>query len=295
MRTNKEGMQVSNDAIKKKPTKLRRFLYILAWVTSLPIVVGIPAAIAIGLAISGAVTWIVENDKSSQLIFYIELSILLSVAVIVILLYLVKWLLRTRKRLFPRVGAKVLGVYIWLGIILAASAMVFITNNSDIVKPLVSRDASLMNVLYSVGGKDSLINDVSVKYVEGYEKENQRGEYLPMEDNNGNFAYGTITIKQGLDANKERTYVAHEYLHHIWETGLDRQTQHDLTSQLLTLYGNDEWMKNRTDFYSDTSMLLPTELFSFYCTEVGDRHLSQYVLDQCNTYINRSTLSFMRE
>lgn len=295
MRTNQEGMQVSNDAIKKKPTKLRRFLYVLAWAFALPVVAGIPAVIIAGSAIGLTVSWITEDTSASQVLFYIELGLAVSVAAIVVVLYLVKWLLRTRKRLFPRVGAKVLGVYIWLGIVMTVSFMVLITNNPDIAKPPASRDANLMNVMRTIGGKDSLIDDVSIKYVASYENENQLGEYLPVEDNNGKFAYGTITIKQGQDSSSERTYVAHEYLHHIWETGLDRQTQHDLTSQLMTLYGNDDWMKSRTDLYSDTSMLLPTELFSFYCTEVNDKYLSQYVLEQCNVYINRSTLSFMRE
>lgn len=182
----------------------------------------------------------------------------------------------------------------WAGIIITGSFMVLITSNPGIAKPPVSRDANLMSVVGVIGGKEDLLNDVSVKYVDGYENENQQGEYQPVRDENGKFAYGTITIKKGIDANAEKTYVAHEYLHHIWETGLDYQTQHDLTSQLMTLYGNDEWMKSRTDFYSDTSMLLPTELFSFYCTEVGDQYLSEYVLNQCNTYINRSTLTFTR-
>lgn len=292
---NKESEQVSNDEVKKKPTKLRRFLYVLAWVFLLPIVAGIPALIAIGSAIGSTASWAVENASATQALFYIELCLFLTVAGIVVVLYLVKWLLRTRKRLFSRTGAGVLGVYIWLGIILTGSFMVLITNNPGIAKPPVNRDANLMSVLASVGGKESLLSDVSVKYVKGYDNENQNGEYLPVKDDNGSFVYGTITVKQGLNADDERTVAAHEYLHHIWETGMDTQTQHDLTSQLMTLYGNDDWMKSRTDFYSDTSMLLPTELFSFYCTEVGDSHLSKYVLDQCNTYINRSMLSFMRK
>lgn len=285
---------MSNDEVKKKPTKLRRFLYVLAWVVGLPVVVGIPALIIVGSSIGLSVSNIAENLTTTQVIYYIELALFLSVAGIVIIIQLVRWLLRTRKRLFPRVGAKVLGVYMWLGIILTGSFMVLITNNPGLAKPPVSRDAKLMNIVYAVGGKEALLNDVSIKYVDGYENENQEGGYQPVLDENDKFAYGTITIKKGLDSNNEKISVAHEYLHHIWETGLDYQTQHNLTSQLMTLYGNDEWMKNRTDFYSDTSMLLPTELFSFYCTEVGDQYLSEYVLNQCNTYINRSTLTFTR-
>lgn len=285
---------MSTEEVKKKPTKLRRFLYVLAWVVGLPIVVGIPALIIVGNSIGLSVGHITENSSTAQAIYYIELALFLSVAGIVVIIQLFRWLLRTRKRLFPRVGAKVLGVYMWAGIIITGSFMVLITSNPGIAKPPVSRDANLMSVVGVIGGKEDLLNDVSIKYVDGYENENQQGEYQPVQDENGKFAYGTITIKKGIDANAEKTYVAHEYLHHIWETGLDYQTQHDLTSQLMTLYGNDEWMKNRTDFYSDTSMLLPTELFAFYCTEVGDRYLSGYVLDQCTKYINRSTLIFTR-
>lgn len=285
---------MSTEETKKKPTKLRRFLYILAWLVGLPVVVGVPALIIVGSSIGFSVSNISENSSTTQAIYYIELALFLSVAGIVVIIQLVRWLLSTRKRLFPRVGAKVLGLYMWAGIILTGSFMVLITSNPGIAKPPVSRDANLMNIVNAVGGKEESLNDVSIKYVDGYENENQQGEYLPVRDENGKFAYGTISIKKGLELNSEKMAVAHEYLHHIWEAGLDYQTQHDLTSQLMTLYGNDEWMKSRTDFYSDTSMLLPTELFSFYCTEVGDQHLSEYVLSQCNTHIDRSALSFTR-
>jgi hypothetical protein len=291
----KEKSEMKDDNIKKKPSKLRRFLYVLAWAAALPVVVGIPALIIIGNSIGLSVSNITDNSSATQAIYYIELALFLSVVGIVLIIQLVRWILRTRKHLFPRVGSKVLGAYMWLGIIVTGSFMVIITSNPGIAKPPVNRDANLMNMVNVVGGKEELLNDVSIKYVDGYENENQQGEYQPVLDDNGKFAYGTITIKKGIDSNSEKTYVAHEYLHHIWETGLDYQTQHDLTSQLMTLYGNDEWMKSRTNPYSDTSMLLPTELFSFYCTEVSDRYLSQYVLQQCNTYINRSTLLFTRQ
>lgn len=156
-----------------------------------------------------------------------------------------------------------------------------------------------MAVLNVVGrNTDRYMDQVSVRYVDSFEgdfaSDHTAGTYVPVLDSDGKFSYGTINLKTGLDAQTERGVVAHEYLHHIWQTQLDANTIHDLTSQLMTTYGNDEWMKSRTDFYSDTNYLLPTELFAFYCTEVSDQYLTQYILNQCSTYIDRSTLTFTR-
>lgn len=283
----------------KKPSKLRKFLYGLSWAAIWPIVVAAPAFVVMLVILGAVLTNNIQNKEfsnavSTQGIFLLELYLFGFVALLVIVLYLVKWLLQTRKRLFFRSGAKVLGVYIWVGIFATGLTMAIITRNPEAIKPPVSRDETIVAILHSVGGKDELIDNVSIKYVDSYNNATTNGEYQPVVNSDGTFSYGTITVKKGIDPTYEKTVVAHEYLHHIWQSQLDQQTLHDLTSQLMTLYGNDSWIKDRTNWYSDTNMLLPTELFSFYCTEVADQHLSQYVLDTCNKYIDRSALAFTR-
>lgn len=282
-----------------KPSKLRKFLYGLSWTVIWPVVVAAPAFVVMLVILGAVLTNNIQNKEfsnavSTQGIFLLELYLFGFVALLVIVLYFVKWLLQTRKRLFFRSGARILGVYIWVGIFATGLTMAIITRNPEAIKPPVSRDEAIVAILHSVGGKDELIDNVSIKYVDSYNNATTNGEYQPVVSSDGTFSYGTITVKKGIDPTYEKTVVAHEYLHHIWQSQLDQQTLHDLTSQLMTLYGNDSWIKDRTNWYSDTNMLLPTELFSFYCTEVADQHLSQYVLDTCNKYIDRSALAFTR-
>lgn len=285
----------------KQPSKLRCFLYGLLWSIIFPTVIAIPSFVIMLMILSAVLTSMVKNDDFNSTIandgiFYLELYFFAFVTVLVIVLFLVKWLLRTRKRLFFRSGAKVLGVYIWVGIFATGLTMAFITRNPDAIKPPAEQDAHLMQVIATVGGDTAKLKDVSVKYVADYKDgfKNQAGEYMAYDDSKGNFSYGVITVKQGLGAEEEKVVVAHEYLHHVWEAELDTQTLHDLTSQLMTLYGKDDWFKTRVATYSDTNMLMPTELFAFYCTESSDKYLTQYVIDKCNAYINRSTLRFIR-
>jgi len=285
----------------KQPSKLRRFLYGLSWSIIFPIIIVVPSFIVMLVILGQILTSSVKNQDFSNTIasdgiFYLELYFFAFVAVLVVVLFLVKWLLRTRKRLFFRSGAKVLGVYIWVGIFATGLTMALITKNPDAIKLPITQDAHLMQVIAAVGGDPTKLKDVSVNYVADYKNgfKNQAGEYASVDDSKGNFSYGVMTIKQGRDPEEEKIVVAHEYLHHIWESQLDQTTLHDLTSQLMTLYGKDEWFKTRVATYSDTNMLLPTELFAFYCTESSDQYLTQYVIDKCNTYIKRDTLRFIR-
>ncbi len=290
----------TSDHTPKQPSKLRRFLYGLSWSIIFPIIIAVPSFVVMLMILGAVLTSLVKDDSFNSTIandgiFYLELYFFAFVTLLVTVLFLVKWLLRTRKRLFFRSGAKVLGVYIWVGIFATGLTMAFITRNPDAIKPPAEQDAHLMQVIAAVGGDTDKLKDVSVKYVADYkDKPTQAGEYMPYEDSKGNFSYGVITIKQGLDAEEEKVVVAHEYLHHIWESELDPQTLHDLTSQLMTLYGKDDWFKTRVATYSDTNMLIPTELFSFYCTESSDQYLTPYVIEQCGKYINRGTLQFIR-
>lgn len=290
-----------SDQATKQPGKLRRFLYGLSWSIIFPIVIAIPSFVVMMVILAGVLTTNMNNQEFSEAvgldgIFYLQLYFFSFVTVLVVILFLVKWLLRTRKRLFFRSGAKVLGVYIWVGIFATGLTMALITRNPDAIKPPAEQDAHLMQVIATVGGDTAKLKDVSVKYVADYKDgfQNQAGEYMSYDDSKGNFSYGTLTVKQGLDVEEEKVVTAHEYLHHIWFSELDEQTQRELTSQLMTLYGQDDWFKTRVATYSDTNMLIPTELFSFYCTESSDQYLTPYVIEQCNKYINRGALKLIR-
>lgn len=296
--TNKE---LEENKAAKKPSKLRRFLYGLSWSIIFPIIIAVPSFIVMMVILSQILTSSVKNQDFSNTIaadgiFYLELYFFVFVTVLVAVLFLIKWLLRSRKRLFFRSGAKVLGVYIWVGIFATGLTMALITKNPDAIKPPVAQDTHLMQIVATIGGDTAKLKDVSVKYVADYKDgfKNQAGEYMPYDDSKGNFSYGVMTIKQGLGAEEEKVVVAHEYLHHVWESQLDQTTLHDLTSQLMTLYGKDDWFKTRVATYSDTNMLLPTELFAFYCTESSDQYLTPYVINECSKHINRNTLRFIR-
>lgn len=293
--------QKSEEKQPESPNKIRRFLYGLSWSIIFPVVIVVPSAVIMLVILGQILTSSVKRqDFNSTIandgIFYLELFFFMFVTALVIVLLLVKWLLRTRKQLFFRSGAKVLGVYIWTGIFATGITMAFITKNFDTFKPPIEQNAHLMQVAESVGADTAQLKDVSVNYVTDYENgfKNQAGEYMAYNNSKGGFSYGTMTIKQGLDTEEEKSVIAHEYLHHIWETELDTQTLHDLTSQLMTLYGKDEWLKARVATYSDTNMLMPTELFAFYCTESSDPYLTPYVVEKCNTYVNRSSLQLIR-
>lgn len=89
---------------------------------------------------------------------------------------------------------------------------------------------------------------------------------------------------------------AHEYLHHVRFTVLDDKTKQKLTSDLIAMYGNDDYMHKRMKEYAnaDAGILQPTELFSYYCTESSDRYLRRYVLDACKAYIDRDAFNLAR-
>ena len=281
----------------KKPSKKRRVIFGTLWLVLWPILVLFPAmgAFVGGLFVAQLILGS-EQDVNKQFVTALQIAILVGTALLVTVALFLKRFLKHRKRFFIRSGGTILGAYVWLGIIVGGITMVGIGYRPSIAKPPITQEPQLMQIITAVGGDPIKLANVSVSYVDDYKDgfEGQSGEYMPYDDQDGNFSHGTITVKRGLDPEAEKVLVAHEYLHHIWETQIDPKTLHDLTSQLMTLYGKDDALQNRVTTYSDTNMLLPTELFAYYCTESSDQYLSQYVLNQCNTYIKRSSLSLVR-
>lgn len=297
---NEEVKPLQSSSVKHQPSKVRRFMYGVSWSIIFPIVIAIPASIIMLMILAQVLTSTQNTEFGSTVasdgMFYLEIYFFAFVTILVIAMLLIKRLLRTRKRLFYQSGARVLGVYIWVGIFATGLTMAFITKNPDAIKPPVEQNAQLMQTITDVGGDTNKLNDVSVKYVDDYKDgfKNQEGEYISYDDSNGSFSYGVITIKKGLNPKEEKVIVAHEYLHHVWESQLDQTTLRNLTSQLMTLYGQDDWFKTRVSTYSDTNMLVPTELYAYYCTESPDKYLTPYVISECNKHINRDTLRFVR-
>lgn len=216
------------------------------------------------------------------------------------------------KSIFGRMGAPVLRVYMWIGIIIVVSQFIipnfsqqsnntsasmnfnFNQSNSTTV-PVLTSDATIVSALKQVGATDT--DNIETKFVDSFSDstiDNQTGDYQSFMDANNKWSYGIMSIKNGIQGNKLLTNVAHEYLHHVWYKDIDSITKEKLTSDLITMYGRDSIMQDRVKSYSDNQVLQPTELFSYYCTEASDSYLTSYVLSQCNQYINRSSLTFSR-
>lgn len=293
--TNAESQ--THDTSLSESSKKRRVVFIILWMILWPILVTLPA---IGVFIGGLyVAQLIlggEQAANENFISAMQIAILAGLVLLVIILQLLKKFLTNRRRLFFRSGSKVLGIYIWVGLAVGGVSMVGIGYQPGAVKPLTKQEPQLTRIITDIGGDPAKLSNVSVSYVDNYNDGfvGQSGEYTPYNDQHGNFSFGVITIKRGLDPEVEKVLVAHEYLHHIWETQIDSLVLHDLTSQLMTLYGKDDELQNRVATYSDTNMLSPTELFAYYCTESSDQYLSQYVLSQCNKHINRGVLRFAR-
>ena len=286
-----------HDKSLRMPNKKRRVIFYTLWLILWPILILLPALGAfVGGLFLGQLILGGEQAVDKNFVSGMQIAILTGTALLVIVLQLLRRFLKNRKRLFFRSGSKILGIYVWVGIVIGGISIVGIGYQPGAVKPLTKQEAQLMRVIIAVGGDPTKLSNVSVSYVDDYKGgfEGKSGEYVPNNDHNGDSSFGAITVKRGLDSEAEKVMVAHEYLHHIWETQIDPATLHDLTSQLMTLYGKDVYFQSRVTTYSDTNMLLPTELFAYYCTESSDQYLSQYVLGQCNKYINRGVLRLTR-
>lgn len=156
----------------------------------------------------------------------------------------------------------------------------------------IEQDPELLSILRSLGA--TALHDVSLRYADNLEEDTD-GEYEEFYNESGEFSHGEVAIARGLDAEELKRTLAHEYLHHVWYAVLDENERNELTSYLIVMYGDDEYMKQYTmTDYAEDGVLLPTELFSFYCTESSDAYLHEVVLNSCNEFIDRSKLVMLR-
>ena len=291
----------------QRPRKRRYIGFIALWVVAWPAVIGIVAVmvlIGVGAVMQLQLGATPPNGANIRaFIAYV------TVALVVICLLLI-FLQRRSRELVARVGATVLSVYMWAGIALAAVVIVAIPDTSGAdanggihtqataapVVPELAKDPAIAAVLQQVGASD--VQLIDYQYVDGYNDPafpDKEGEYQSFINTaTGGFVYGKLTLKRGMTPENERIIAAHEYLHHVWFKLLDKDTKENLTAHLIGMYGNDGEMHKRVQDYVKNGTLYPTELFSYYCTESSNGYLTQYVLDQCNKYINRSTLVLQR-
>ena len=146
--------------------------------------------------------------------------------------------------------------------------------------PKTTVDPSLMPLV-----KELSINPYGLDIQYGtFAKDTQHGEY------DGN---RSIKVVKG----DTKQYIAHEYLHYVWNNKV--LNKDELSSSLNDLYNNDPGMQIRMKWYVDRNILPNTpqftsELHSIYCTESSDQYLTQTVLNDCNKWINRNSLTFER-
>lgn len=145
-------------------------------------------------------------------------------------------------------------------------------------KSVISQDPTILQTLKSVGAKDYSTLSMSI----------HDGTVCGNDYFEGCYGNSEIIMRKGHESNK--TIVAHEYLHYMWfKNQLDKDRQ--LVSDLISFYSKTPEFQNRIPkHYTDSGGLLPTELFSYACTEIQDSRLTPYIVQKCNEYIDRSTL-----
>lgn len=284
----------------RKRQVLSAFLWIVGW----PFIIG-ALAITIVLIVVSVSGDNINSPNGTQL----RGAWAFFVGVLVVACQLCIWLKSRKKTQLRKISATVLSIYMWTGIVVAAAIMSFIPDpqvstadaginvqqTNSVLKPRIESDQTIHAVLTGIGAAD--LDWVETKFVPEYSQSNivnQAGEYQAFVDTAGNWSYGVLTVKQGETGDSLNTVVAHEYLHHVWFKVIDTVTKEKLTSDLITIYGGDAPMQERVKSYSNSQLLQPTELFSFYCTEVSDSFLTPYILSQCNEHIKRSVLKFDR-
>lgn len=286
--------------------KLKLIAAIIKWLIVWPIFIGAIAFIV--LMIFGGVFGSMAADKTPGYIFRGGMLLYTLVMAMVCLFFIRRQ--KAADNQSARVGAHVLRGYMLLGVLLGAGiacaipdttadstdAGIQTNTTASVSAPALEHDPNLVAILGQVGASD--IDGIDQRYVDSYSDPafpEKAGEYQAyINTATGQFVYGTLTVKRGLDPEQEKVTVAHEYLHHVWHKLLDDQTKENLTAHLIGMYGNDVAIRARVLSYVDAGKLYPTELFSYYCTESSDGYLTEYVRDTCNRYINRSSLQLAR-
>lgn len=244
-----------------------------------------------------------QADSAAGVAFF------LSIVVLAVFFFVVASQMVKREDVHSRVGGKTLFIYTSLGLLLGLLIMFFAATSpqteefySESETPTVqdssgqhdlSQNPELLGVLTDIGATE--ISDLNIDYVDRLDNQDWLAVYSPYTWSNDNsFAYGEIKVLRRQES-RQMLYrvVAHEYLHHIWASKMDEGTKDNLTSHLITIHGRNSYMQQRVSDYSHQGTLLPTEIFAFACTEFSDYWLTSYVIDECNKYIRRSSLTMV--
>jgi len=141
------------------------------------------------------------------------------------------------------------------------------------------QDPELIEVLYSLGAEHT---NFSLAY----------NDELPF-GATGRYSAEGLEVARVNDPEKLKRLLAHEYLHHVWYSHTTPEKKRELENELFSIYKNDPATQNRMIRYIELDLLSATELFSIYCTEVNDSYILS-IVDECNKYIDRSTLTLLR-
>lgn len=279
----------------------REVLLVASWLILWPIVM-----IGIVMGLGFLVYMFTSGDDAAGSSVDPRMAFFWFVTVLVLICVILAAITKRLKNSFFQHSAPVLRGYMWAGILMSGLILTVMpgqessqatnqqTANSPII-PELKKDPQIVKTLQSLGATE--IDKIETKYVSADEFDmklsDKQGEYTyytnPL---TGEYLYGVLSVVEGLDASSERSTIAHEYLHHIWAAELDEDTKDNLSSHLITLYGHDPTIRQRTIDYSEGSVLSANELFAFYCTEYSDGYLTSYVLEQCSKYIDRKVLEF---
>lgn len=285
----------------------------LMWLVFWPFV-GITAAFVVFIAVLWLMLLVVGLDSTDQppsdsATIFMGLVILIVTAILAAIFFIFAKNMKTKEAASHSdiIGGKVLYGYTWVGILLgiglagvvavmptdSSYEQVYEPDNTDSGNQQLERDPELVSVLRDIGAADA--RDISITYMDTLPNQNWLGAYRTYTwEADNSFAHGEIKILRAQpDQSTLYRTVAHEYLHHVWESKLDRQTRDNLTSHLITLHGRNSYMQQRVNEYSHEGTLLPTEIFAFACTEFSDGWLTEYLINQCNTYINRGALQMV--
>lgn len=293
----------------KLHSRRHKIISAIFWIIGWPLLVSVLALIVFGIlavSLSGLLSG-GDNANGYQLRGFMALF----AALMVLVCFGLVWAKKREHTDLSGVSARILHVYIWLGIVLgaliivaipdpqtsAANAGINVKQTNAIFTPNLTTDPAITATLKTVGATD--IDGIETKFITNFGKksvlDDQLGQYQAYVDQTTKkWSYGKLLVKKDLHGNQLNVVVAHEYLHHVWFKDLSEKTKIRLTSDLITMYGRDPLMQGRATEYSDKQMLQPTELFSYYCTESSNGYLTKYVLGQCNKYINRGSLVMTR-
>lgn len=111
-----------------------------------------------------------------------------------------------------------------------------------------------------------------------------------------NSCYGRKTCSRDIFVISERSdetkkaILAHEYMHAMFDKhslGDDRK----LVDDLVNIYNNTPQLQKSLESYNESQYV--SESLSYACADASDQWLTEYVLETCNKYFDRSKITFL--